>query len=215
MAAKSRAIIFVNGELRRPEAVRAMLQPGDFLVAADGGLTHLQRLGRQPALLVGDIDSLSQSEQIVLDKIGVEIHRHPPDKDETDLELALRLVLKRGFTVARIAAALGKRLDQTLGNIFLLLDPGLQGLDIRLDDGLEAVFVIRREAAITGKPGDTVSLLPLGGPAAGVTTAGLRYPLSAETLFPHKTRGISNVLLGQRAAVQIEKGMLLCIHRRQ
>ena len=89
------------------------------------------------------------------------------------------------------------------------------GVDLRLDDGLEEVFLIRACGQIEGLPGDLVSLLPLGAPAQGVTTRGLKYPLNGETLQMQRTRGISNVLLQPQAVVTLTAGCLVCVHRRQ
>ena len=208
------AWIFVNGELAAPERLKARLQGGDALFAADGGQRHLARMGLRPQWVIGDLDSVSAEEIRRLEASGVGLERYPVDKDETDLELAVNRVVKEGFGAIRIAGGLGGRLDQTLGNLFLLQRADLNGLDVRLEDGDEEVFLIRRRGEISGAPGDTVSLLPLNGPATGVTTAGLKYPLNAETLYPEKTRGISNVLLGETAVVSIESGTLICIHSR-
>ena len=65
--------------------------------------------------------------------------------------------------------------------------------------------------ALHGQPGDTVSLIPLGGEAHGITTHGLEYPLQQETLRFGTTRGVSNVLLGDSATIQLQQGMLLCV----
>jgi thiamine pyrophosphokinase len=62
-----------------------------------------------------------------------------------------------------------------------------------------------------GAPGDLVSLVPVHGPATGVTTEGLRYPLRGEDLVPGSTRGVSNVLLGTEAVVRLETGVLLAV----
>lgn len=210
-----RAVIFANGELRNPAALASMLQPEDFLVAADGGLHHIWHLGRQPRLVIGDLDSLSATDLARLSADGVAIQRHPPEKNETDLELALQAVAAAGYTHVWVTAALGRRLDQTLGNVFLLARPEFAVLDIRLVDGECEAFVIRNEALILGQPGDVVSLLPLLGVASGVETEGLRYPLNAETLYPDRTRGISNVLDAPQALVKVAEGMLLCVHFRQ
>jgi thiamine pyrophosphokinase len=215
MLAGTRAIIFVNGELPLPEKFLSLLQPGDWLVAADGGLRHLQRLGLKPALLIGDLDSVAQEDVQHLQTEGVRIECYPVDKNETDLELALRVVLGAGFRFILIAGALGGRIDQTLGNIFLLLSAEIEGCDVRLENGQEQIFIIRRESVIEGAPGDTISLLPLGNPAEGVFTEGLLYPLCGETLFPEHTRGISNVMLAQKSRVSLERGLLLCIHTRK
>ena len=182
-----RAVIFANGELPDPIALARFLLPGDLLVAADGGLRHLYTLGLQPHWLVGDLDSVSPQDVRSLEAAGVRIWRYPVDKDETDLELALRAVLSNGCRSIRIAAGLGGRLDQTLGNLFLLQLPDLAGCDVRLEDGDEEVFLIRQEMEVVGQPGDILSLLPLGGPARGIWTEGLRYPLHGETLLPERT----------------------------
>jgi thiamine pyrophosphokinase len=106
-------------------------------------------------------------------------------------------------------------LDQTLGNLGLLLRPELDGLDVRLEDGREEAFLIRGSAEIQGRAGDIVSLLPWNDPAEGVTTHALRYPLRDETLYPDRTRGISNEMQGDTAQVSLRAGILLCIHTRK
>ena len=209
-----RAIIFVNGEMKNRYAVGDMLRTDDLLVAVDGGLRHLERLGLQPHYLVGDMDSLHPSQVERLEQAGVSISRFPTAKDETDLELALDLVLEKEYKTIVIVAALGGRTDQMLGNLFLLTRADLSGCDVRLDDGVEEAFLVQGETQICGCAGDLVSLLPIGEPARGVVTHGLKYALCGETLLPDQTRGISNVLTEACAAVQIESGQLLCLHVR-
>ncbi len=210
---KQRAIIFANGELADPAAARSLIEPGDFLVAADGGARRLAALGFRPALVVGDLDSLSTAEAQALREAGSEIVQFPAEKNETDLELALLEAARRGYEKIFIAAAVGGRLDQTLANVFLLALPELAGVDARLHDGREEAFLIREAGEIRGQAGEVVSLLPLFGPAEGIHTTGLRYPLRGETLLPERSRGVSNELLGRQAEVRLEKGVLLCIHR--
>jgi thiamine pyrophosphokinase len=210
----ARAVIFANGDIKDYTAARRLVQPGDFLVAADGGLRHLQSLDLIPALLIGDLDSVSAEDVAACQSRGVEIRRFPVEKNETDLELALLAVASAGWQTIRIAGGLGGRLDQTLGNIFLLMLPGLESLDLRLDDGLEEAWLVRSETTLEGSPGDVVSLVPLNGPAMGVATGGLYYPLKQETLYPEHTRGISNVMQGEQTSVSLQQGLLLCIHTR-
>ena len=210
-----RAVIFVNGEMKNPAAVSRMLRRDDLLVAADGGLRHLEKLGLQPHYLIGDMDSLPPAQVERLEQAGVSVKRFPTSKDETDFELALDLVHEKGCKTIVIVAGLGGRSDQMLGNLLLLTRASLHGCDVRLDDGREEVFLVRGAAQVCGCVGDLVSLIPLGQAARGVTTRGLKYPLSAETLRPDQTRGISNVLIEACARVQVESGQLLCFHMRQ
>jgi thiamine pyrophosphokinase len=125
--------------------------------------------------------------------------------------------LKTGAQTIRIMGALGGRLDMTLSNIFLLMLPELEHCDARLEDGLEEVFLIRPGQAgiVEGHPGDIVSLLPWGGPAEGIRTEGLEYPLRGETLLPERTRGLSNVMASTQAQVMLDRGLLVCIHTRK
>lgn len=210
-----RAILFANGSLPDPQAARRLVRSGDLILAADGGSRHALALGLMPAVVIGDLDSLSPADRRRLESAGARLIVHPRDKDQTDLELALDFALRQGCTAVVILAALGGRLDQTLANLALLTAPRFAALDIRLDDGLEEAFFVRGRGCIQGRRGDLVSLLPWGGPAAGVVTEGLRWPLHGETLQPEQTRGVSNELLAKRAAVSLESGLLLVVHRRQ
>jgi thiamine pyrophosphokinase len=60
-------------------------------------------------------------------------------------------------------------------------------------------------------PGELVTLLALHGPAEGVTTTGLTYPLRGETLAAGSSRGVSNVFATGTARVSVERGVLLAI----
>ena len=52
---------------------------------------------------------------------------------------------------------------------------------------------------------------PLHGPADGIRTEGLAYPLDGETLEPGSTRGVSNVFVGETAYVSVKRGVLLAV----
>lgn len=208
-----RVVIFANGSLPAPPRLRSFLQEGDILLGADGGTRHILALGLKPHAVVGDFDSLSPQILDFLSTQGVRLHRYPADKDETDLELTLRHALEYRPRAIRIVAALGDRLDQTLGNLALLTAPWLEGFDVRLEDGVEEVFFVHTEAAIQGAIGETVSLIPWGGAAEGIFTEGLRWALRGETLYPYRTRGISNELVQPQAQIRLTRGSLLVVHR--
>ncbi len=211
----SRATIFANGELPNPESARALLRPDDFLIAADGGTMHILNLGLVPNIVIGDMDSMQESVLLRLGNLNVEMRRYPADKNETDLELALEYAIESGYREIIIVAALGGRLDQTLANISLLADLRPLTFDIRLNDGVEEIFFCRSQVQVRGRSGDIVSLIPWGGEVMGVITENLKWPLSGETLYPYKTRGVSNEMLGEEASIKIDSGLLLIIHRRQ
>lgn len=209
MQTDNRAILFANGQAK--PGFEVSLLPGDFLVAVDGGLRHLQRLGLKPDLLIGDLDSVDASELAEIVEAGIEIHRFPPAKDQTDLELALEYALKIGYAQIVIAYPFGDRVDHTLGNLGLLAHPDLAGKTLSLDDGQVEARLLDQGASLPTQPGDLVSLIPWGEPVEGITTKGLEYPLNNETLAPWQTRGISNVALADLIELDFKSSRLLVV----
>jgi thiamine pyrophosphokinase len=209
-----RCIIFANGNLPDVKSARGLIRADDLILAADGGTRHALDLGLTPSVIIGDLDSASFDLK-PLTEAGAKIIQYPRDKDKTDLELALDYAIENGQREILILAALGARLDQTLGNLSLLTNLQYAKLNIRLDDGVEEAFFARDQALIRGGSGDPVSLIPWGSEILGIHTEGLRWPLSNETLLPYQTRGISNEMLGNVASIKIKSGLLLVIHRRQ
>ncbi|MBN1977100.1 MAG: thiamine diphosphokinase [Anaerolineae bacterium] len=214
-----RAIIFANGELPGPQGIKKLLHSGDrdgvAIIAADGGTHRALAAGVTPDVVIGDLDSLSPETQARVEAAGAQIVRFSPRKDETDLELALLYAARGGATEITILGALGGRLDQTLANVLLLALPELKGIDARIVEGAQEAFLIHGKATIDGAPGDTVSLIPLGGDVEGVTTDGLEWPLDEDALRFGLARGVSNVLITKQARVRVRQGMLLCtvIHK--
>jgi len=209
-----RAILFANGDPPDPGFARQLIQPADILIAADAGARHAASLGLTPSVIIGDFDSLSDAELAQFASAGARLERHPPAKNETDLELALDYAIRAGCRPILILGAYGGRLDQSLGIFSLLSDPVCIAADVRADDGQTEAFFISQQAEIDGAPGDTVSLIAWGQPAEGVATENLKYPLRAESLSPYRTRGISNVMTAEKAGVSLTSGLLLCIHIR-
>jgi thiamine pyrophosphokinase len=64
---------------------------------------------------------------------------------------------------------------------------------------------------LQGHAGDIVSLIPFGGDAHGIVTDGLEYALRDESLVIGPARGVSNVMLGERATITFRHGLLLCV----
>jgi len=207
-----RIIIFANGNLPNPEKARTLLRPDDFILCADGGTRHALALGLTPNVVIGDMDSVTEEERRKMKELDVDTIQHPTDKNETDLELAINHALTLNPSQILILAALGGRMDQTLANIALLSDLRLSTFDIRLSDGVEEIFFCRDQVQVEGRSGDIVSLIPWQGEVNGVFTENLRWHLHHETLYPEKTRGISNEMTADVATVSIKSGLLLITH---
>jgi thiamine pyrophosphokinase len=208
-----RSVIFANGKLGSTSSWRPVMEADDLVIAVNGGSRHCQDLGIQPHVLVGDLDSLDEDAIARYELVGTKVIRYPSRKDFTDLELALLYVQEHGITEVLLIAALGFRWDQTLANLLLPAASSFSDLRIKLIDGEQEIQLLRagERRILDGLPGDTVSLIPLGGEARGITTQGLEYPLRDETLHFGSTRGISNVLLDKTAKVSLREGLLIVV----
>ncbi len=208
-------LIFANGMMDEVEWVRPYLDQATAVWAADGGSKHLFRLNHLPDRVVGDLDSLLPELQDWLAVGNVPFEQHPPEKDETDLELALLLAVEQGEPEIWLFGLLGGRLDQMLANIFLMSHPALLGTTVKLITPTEQAWLVRQQTEIVGQVGDLVSLIPLNGDAQVASTTGLKWPLTAETLQFGQARGISNRLTAEKATVIVKSGLLLCVHTRE
>jgi len=173
-------------------------------------------MGVHVDLIVGDLDSAKPELVRRAIAAGSTVEQHPADKDATDLELSLEAVVRRGLhPTLVIGGASLDRFDHFLANALLLASPRFAPVEPRWFVQGAEVVPVSSSVSLEGRPGDIVTLLAAGGPASGVTTAGLRWPLLDETLQPGSTRGVSNVTTGSTVAVSVRTGTVLAIHLRR
>jgi thiamine pyrophosphokinase len=162
-------------------------------------------------LVIGDFDSVSADALATAASRGAEVERHPAAKDATDLELALDRAASMEPERVVVIGGHGGRVDHFLANALLLGHDRYRNIRITGHMGDAQLFVVRHHVALSGAVGDVVTLLPLHGPAFGVTTDGLRYPLRGETLESGSSRGVSNEFAAANASVRLDSGVLLAI----
>lgn len=188
---------------------------GAVVVAADSGVDRAFEAGLPVHHAVGDFDSVSRHGLDRAAAARAELHVHPSMKDATDLELALDLALTFHPGEVLVLGGHGGRLDHFWANLELLASAPYAGVTVRAWMGAARVTIVRPVAAgathLTGTAEDLVSLLPLHGPALGVTTEDLLYPLRDEDLAAGSTRGVSNRFLASHAAVVLTAGVLAAI----
>ena len=184
---------------------------GAFVVAADSGLERAAALGLRPDLVVGDFDSVDPTVLADAEAEGVRVERHPVAKDATDLALAIDAARASGATRVLVVAGDGGRFDHTLANALLLASDDYADLAMEAVVGAARITVIRTNTELAGLPGDLVSLLAVGGPATGIVTEGLLYPLRGEDLHPGSSRGVSNEFVAARASVSVDGGVLVAV----
>lgn len=205
--------IIANGLFSTDARIDPKILQHDFVIATDGGALHCHSLGMTPDLVVGDMDSIPRWLLDQLHRQGVETQTFPERKDHIDLELAIDLAIERGMTDLTILAALGQRWDMSIAAVMLLAAPRFADLRIVLRDGPTDLFCLRgrQRLDLAATPGERLSLIPLGGPALGVTLHGLDYPLDNHLIPFGSTLGISNVVTRPEVSIEIREGLLLCI----
>jgi thiamine pyrophosphokinase len=204
-------IVVVTGgdPLRRD--VAALVPAQGRVLAADRGIAHARALGLRAEAVIGDLDSASPQDLERAAADGARIERHPTAKDATDLELALDAAVAFAPTRVLVLADGGGRLDHLLSALLLLGSAKYANVLLDAQVGHALVHVVRAERDLDGAPGEMITLLALHGEAEGVTTEGLAYPLSRETLEPGSSRGVSNAFLGDTARITVERGVLLTV----
>jgi thiamine pyrophosphokinase len=205
--------VVVNGGSAPHPGAAGRLPADRFVIAADSGLDHAEAMGLAVDLVVGDLDSVSPEALRRAEAAGVPVERHPVDKDAVDLELALDAARARGATRITVLSGGGDRLDHVLAALGLLAHPALASLEVEAWWGPAHVLALQgpSTAQLDGPPGAYVSLVPIHGPADGVTTKGLRFALDGGTLAAASSRGVSNELVGGPATVMVTRGALLVV----
>ena len=204
------ALVFAGGD--PPPADRlGDLDRSALVIAADSGLDHALALGFTADVVVGDLDSVTPDALARARDAGADVEPHPAEKDETDLELALR----RRAGARRVARHGGRRgwrpprppPRQRAGARPRRLR-GPRARRARRHGAAHDDPHPRRATRCTG-------IIPLAPPPrrsrAGIRTEGLRYSLRDEDLAPGTTRGVSNEFLAPIAVVSLVDGVLLAV----
>jgi thiamine pyrophosphokinase len=207
-----RTVVIAHGDVAAED--RDLAAGAETIIAADGGALALERWGIVPHLIVGDLDSLGETRAADIAKRGAKVARFPLEKDQSDLELALRSALETGAEDIVLLGILGGgRVDHALVNAMLLADPAYRGLGVRAVWGATQLRAVHpsETVALRGPVGSLVTLVPVRGDASGVRTQGLRYPLSGDALHFGKSLGLSNEVATLPASVSVEHGVILII----
>ena len=207
-----RCIILANGEYGQLEAYDSLLSTADLVLCADGGANYAYEMNVLPAMVVGDLDSISPHVENYFKAKDVSFKKFPRQKDFTDIQLTLGYAQKMGVTEIILFGTLGKRLDHTLANLFCSINCVLHGIDVCHYSPECSVHVIHRQLHLIGKPGDIVSVLPLVSKATGVTEIGFEYPLKEAELEIQNPYSVSNRLLGEQGYIKVQSGILAVLH---
>ena len=191
------------------------IQNVDLVIAADSGLHTAQRLNMHVDFVVGDFDSVDASALARATSAHTQAIRHSTDKDFTDLESALLLAVDKNSQHIIIVTAGGGRLDHQFGFVAAMFNPKLRNCKV------EALWQNNRLFALQGPAtcdfatqiGDTVALQSFSNKSEKISTSGLQWQLTNESLNNFETRGVSNIAIKEQISVSVELGQLVVIHQ--
>ena len=172
-----------------------------YLIGADRGALYLAEAGYNIDMAVGDFDSVSEAEMEKIYKASGEVEKLSAEKDETDLEHAIKRAIRITAGTVHILGATGTRLDQTLSAINLLKLLHDNGRAAFIYDKNNRIRLIEGHAELKKSDYRYVSLIPYGDIMTNVSLKGFKYSGDHITLERKSSLGISNEIVEDTAEI--------------
>lgn len=208
MTAPLSALVILNGSPPPNSLIAEKWDQYDLKISADGASNFLVDKGYTPDIVIGDCDSILPE---VREKIAKEKLICIADQNTTDGEKAIQFCLRKGVKNVDFLGALGKRFDHSLYNIELLNQCLMKGMISSFYTPSDQIFLINKGQSLRGKIGERISFFSVFGETKGVSTYGLTYPISSQTMRFGAFSSISNTFSQEIAEITIEKGILLVV----
>lgn len=197
-----KALIFAGGDFLPPD--NFVYNKFSLVICADKGIENAKKAGVVPHLYVGDFDSCVPPGE-------GEVLRFSAEKDVTDTEIAVDEAIKRGADSILILGGTGGRADHGFANILLLARVAKKGIDIKMYDGTNLLFVLTESSEISKNNFKYLSVFPLFGDVENLSLSGVKYPLLNYLLPSASSLCVSNEIKGESAKISFSKGDLLVI----
>ncbi|MFP7296087.1 thiamine diphosphokinase [Neobacillus niacini] len=207
--------ILAGGPIELLPNLNEYLGENEVWIGVDRGVYSLIKMNIIPKIAFGDFDSVSDDEYAVIEEHVRYMKKYKPEKNETDMELALNWAIKQNPDFIRVFGASGGRLDHFLANVQLLVKP-------LLEDNHVEIFLIDHQNILSLKgPGSYkmrkradkkyVSFVPLTLDVKELTLKGFKYPLEDRHITIGSTLCISNELISDNGTFSFSEGILLVI----
>ena len=205
-----KAYIYVGGEIS-PQNITEHPEDGDICIAADSGYANAKKLGVIPSVIVGDFDSIEQSDKDSITE-DTEIYEVPAKKDFTDTQLAVKVALQKGARKITIIGGLGGRLDHTLSNLGILENLYDNNIRAVITDGKNRIRYIKSSSELIARSRyKYLSVIARDEKVKGVSIEGCKYPLQNATLSCKNQYAVSNEIEKNCALITVKKGGILII----
>lgn len=189
-------------------------EPADLYVGVDAGSLRLLDHSLPLDWAIGDFDSVIPEELGRIKDQAERFLQAPAEKDDTDLELALKEIFKAyPQAQVRIYGALGGRMDHMMANLFLAAEPDLAPY-------MEQIELVDRQNIIRFRPAGRHRLSPIAGKKyisfmpsdqSRLTIRHAKYPLDTSNYFFKKCYA-SNEFIDRDIDIQLDQGYVVLIY---
>lgn len=201
-----RGVLLIGGAHPPAKIASRISERADIVVAADSGYDMALQWGIACDYLIGDFDSLEST--VEMEKFPQDrIIRAPKAKDQTDTEMGIDLLLRRGVEEITLIGGGGGRLDHLIALVSLF---DREKRPHRWYTDSHEVLSVESTVEIKGRKGETVSFFPAGNQICRMKSTGLRWSLDPLT-WRHGDAGVSNEIVADIATVSPRAGRLICV----
>lgn len=209
-----KGLIISSGTIRDYKLLKELSSNSEYIICADGGLRYAISSGILPDAIIGDLDSVDEKCKEFIDNNIIPIIKFPVEKDETDTELAVLHLIELGCDDITLSGVTGSRLDHTFGNIYLLKMIKNKGIQGKIVDDNNTIYLVDDYIKLERRDGYYTSVIPITQEGVIVTLTGFYYPLNEELINFGSTLGISNKIITDYGEIKIVKGNALIIEAR-
>lgn len=206
-----RGLIISSGNIEDYKLLKKLATNSDFIICADGGLRHAINICVVPNAVIGDLDSIDYNSMEYIVTHNIPVIKYPDEKDETDTELALTYLFNLGCNEITLTGVTGSRMDHTLANIYLLRKLVIMGVQGKIVDSNNTIYMVKDYIKLARRKDFYISLIPITKEGVIVTLKGFYYPLSSSFIHFGSTLGISNKIVDEYGEIKIDKGEALVI----
>lgn len=197
-----KALLFINGI---PPKNLPEITDYSLIACSDGAFNYLKEKDfpiEKLDFISGDFDSHSGTDENIYQEKFI----YTPDQDKTDFEKSLEIIKKRGYKNVDVYGGSGGEMDHFLGNLTVAFS-FKEDLKITFFDDHSRYFFAPNKLVLTEVKNKLISLYPFP-TAEKVTTKGLNWPLTKETLDLTSRIGTRNFATEDEVTIEFESGNL-------
>lgn len=197
-----------------PNKLLSEIRKANFIIGVDKAAYWLINNDIIPDLAIGDFDSVNITEINIIKSNVKDFRKYPPEKDFTDLELALKDVLKLKPKEVHIYGSIGTRFDHTLSSVLILQQCLKKNIMTKIIDENNEIMMLKSKLKLfVNKSFPYVSIIPIS-EAVEISLTGFIYNLNHKRINNYTSIAVSNQIKNNKATISIHKGVALVIRSR-